>query len=189
MLLGPRSVGTKLVSSTGPDPSQVHAIRNYEGKGKIHPRTGHEGPEGSRGITTLPLTSALDGVDGQRHAPANLPLGKRPIALCIGCWMGPRAGLEGCGKSHPHRDFFYQHTFMQVHCVHSSTYVTDTVSIVPEVSVHRTRDIITPPHHRAFPSTSLSYTILVHLAYISLPPHFTLHKSARLTHFTAHVQH
>jgi len=46
---------------------------------------------------------------------------------------------------------------------------------------HSTIDIITPPHHRVFRSTSLSYTILVHLAYISLPPHFTLHKSARHT--------
>ena len=56
---------------------------------------------GSRGITTLSLTSALDGVDGQRHVPAALPLGKRPGTHCIGGWMGPRAGLEGCGKSHP----------------------------------------------------------------------------------------
>jgi len=29
--------------------------------------------KGSRGITTLPLTSALDGVDGQRHAPTAFP--------------------------------------------------------------------------------------------------------------------
>jgi len=69
-------------------------------------------------------------------------------------------------------------------------------------SVHRTMDIITPPHHCAFQSTSLSYTIHVHytrtlytytilvqLAHISLPPHFTLHRSARLAHFAPHVQH
>ena len=34
-----------------------------QGKGKGHPRTGHEGPEGEQMyISTLSLTSALDGV-------------------------------------------------------------------------------------------------------------------------------
>ena len=23
---------------------------------------------------------------------------------CIGGWVGPRAGLHGCGKTHPHQD-------------------------------------------------------------------------------------
>jgi len=41
------------------------------------------------------------GVGGQRHAPAALPPGKRPDTYCIGGWVGPRAGLDGCGKSHP----------------------------------------------------------------------------------------
>ena len=44
------------------------------------------------------------GVGGQRHTPATLPLGKRPGTHCIGVWVGPRAGLDGCGKSRPHRD-------------------------------------------------------------------------------------
>ena len=44
-------------------------------KGKVHPRSGHESPEVKyRYRTTLSLTSALDGVGGQRHAPAVLPL-------------------------------------------------------------------------------------------------------------------
>jgi hypothetical protein len=48
-----------------------------KGKGKGHPRTGHEGPEGEqRYSSTLSLTSALDGVGGQHHAPAALPPGK-----------------------------------------------------------------------------------------------------------------
>jgi hypothetical protein len=38
---------------------------------------------------------------GQRHAPAALPSGKRPGTHCIGGWVGPRPGLDGCGKSHP----------------------------------------------------------------------------------------
>ena len=45
-----------------------------KGKGKVQPRTGHEGPEGEqRYNSTLSVTSALDGVGGQRHAPAALP--------------------------------------------------------------------------------------------------------------------
>jgi len=32
------------------------------------------------------------------------PQRKRAGAHCIGGWLGPRAGLEGCGKSRPHRD-------------------------------------------------------------------------------------
>jgi len=40
----------------------------YKVTGKVH-----EGPEGEERYTsTLSLTSALDGVDGQRHAPAAL---------------------------------------------------------------------------------------------------------------------
>jgi hypothetical protein len=48
-----------------------------KGKGKMHPKTGHEGPEGKyRYSSTISLTSALDRVGGQSHASANLPPGK-----------------------------------------------------------------------------------------------------------------
>ena len=51
-------------------------------KGRVHPRTGHEGPGGSkRYSSTLSLTSALDGVDGQRHAPAALPQEGDPVPI------------------------------------------------------------------------------------------------------------
>jgi len=44
---------------------------------KFHPRTGHEGPEGEQMYSsTLPSTSELDGMGGQRHGPATLPPGK-----------------------------------------------------------------------------------------------------------------
>ena len=46
--------------------------------------------------STLSLTSALDGVGGQRHVPAALP-----CTHCIESWMGPIAGLEVFGKSRP----------------------------------------------------------------------------------------
>jgi hypothetical protein len=43
-------------------------------------------------------------VCGQLHSPAALPTGNRPGTHCIGGWMGPRSGLDGCEKSRPHRD-------------------------------------------------------------------------------------
>ena len=49
----------------------------------------------------LSLISTLDGVGGQRHAPAALRPGKRPRTHCAGGWMGRKAGLEGCGNSRP----------------------------------------------------------------------------------------
>ena len=40
------------------------------------------------------------GVGGQHHAPAALPPGKTRYPF-TGGWVGPRAGLDGCGKSRP----------------------------------------------------------------------------------------
>jgi hypothetical protein len=54
--------------------------------------------------STLPSTSALDVVGGQRHNPAASPPGERTGTHCVGGWLGLRAGLNGCGKSRPHRD-------------------------------------------------------------------------------------
>ena len=55
----------------------IQLERSFKGKGKkckVHPITGHEGPEGEQMYSsTLPSTSALDGVSDQRHAPADLP--------------------------------------------------------------------------------------------------------------------
>jgi hypothetical protein len=56
---------------------------------------------GGRYSCTLSLTSALDRVDGRRHAPAALSPGKRLGTHCIGGWVGPRASLDGCGNSSP----------------------------------------------------------------------------------------
>jgi len=44
---------------------------------------------GNRYSFTLSLTSALDGVDGQRHSPAALLPEKRPGTHCIGGWVDP----------------------------------------------------------------------------------------------------
>jgi hypothetical protein len=42
---------------------------------------------------------ALEGVRGQRQAPAALHPRERPGTHCTGGWFGPRAGLDRCGKS------------------------------------------------------------------------------------------
>jgi hypothetical protein len=53
-----------------------------EVKGKVHSRTGLEGPEvEQRYSSTLSLTSAQDGVGGQRHVLAALPPGKTRYPL------------------------------------------------------------------------------------------------------------
>ena len=68
-------------------------------KSKVRPRTGHEGPEAEQSYRpTLSLTSALDDVVSQRHILAALPLGKRPTTHFTKVRLGPRAGLDGCGK-------------------------------------------------------------------------------------------
>jgi hypothetical protein len=72
---------------------------------RVHPRTGHGGPEREyRYSSSLSLTSALDGVGGHRHAPAAIYPQERPGIHCKGGWLGPRAGLDRCGKCRPHRD-------------------------------------------------------------------------------------
>jgi hypothetical protein len=61
-----------------------------KGKGKVYPRTGHEGPGGKwMCSSTLSLTWALNGVGGQGHAPATLPR-ERSGTHCIGGWVAPR---------------------------------------------------------------------------------------------------
>ena len=52
----------------------VYKVEKVKGKGKGHPRRGHESPEGEKKYSsTLPSASALDGVGVQRHDPAALP--------------------------------------------------------------------------------------------------------------------
>jgi hypothetical protein len=62
------------------------------GKGKIHPRTDPEDPEGEEKYNpTLSLTSALDSVGGFSHAPAALPPGMtlHPLYSRLGGPGGP----------------------------------------------------------------------------------------------------
>jgi hypothetical protein len=64
----------------------------------------HVGSKGERKTSSCSfLISALDGVSGQRHAPAVLyPRERIPVSHWIGGWVGLRAGLdkEARGKVH-----------------------------------------------------------------------------------------
>jgi hypothetical protein len=53
---------------------------------------------------TKTWTRSRWGKGGQRHAPAALHPGKRPGTHCRGDWVGPRAGLDGCGKPRQRRE-------------------------------------------------------------------------------------
>ena len=55
------------------------------------PTAGHEGPEVEwRYSSTLSLTLVIDGVGGQRKAPAVLPPGNRLGNHCTGDWVWPQ---------------------------------------------------------------------------------------------------
>ena len=74
-------------------------------KGKIHPITDHVGPEGEQRYScTLPSTSAVDWGWVVNATPRQIYPKERPGTHCIGGWVDPRVGLDGCAKSRPHRD-------------------------------------------------------------------------------------
>jgi len=64
-----------------------------------HPITDHE----LRCASTLSSPSSLNGVGGQRQAPAALYPGNRPGTHCTRGWVDSKAGLDWCGNSRPHR--------------------------------------------------------------------------------------
>jgi hypothetical protein len=72
------------------------------------------------------MTTALEGVRGQRHAPAAIYLRERPGTHCTGGWMDPKAGLDRCGKSRPHRDFFFDPRTAQPVASRYTDYATRT---------------------------------------------------------------
>jgi len=68
-------------------------------RGKGHPRTQRESPtEDLRYSSTLSLTSALDEGGWSTPRPGRFTP-ERPGTHCIGGWVGPRAGVDGCEKS------------------------------------------------------------------------------------------
>jgi len=86
--LKPRTESSELRAWPGQD---------SKGKGKVHPRTGYESSKGEYSYSsTLSLTSAVEGVDGQRHTPAASPLGKTRYTLYRR--LGGPQGRSGQGR-------------------------------------------------------------------------------------------
>jgi len=53
-----------------------------KGKGEVHPKTGHEGPEGEQMYSsTLPSTSALGGGSWSTSRPGRFTPGKDPLPI------------------------------------------------------------------------------------------------------------
>jgi hypothetical protein len=65
-------------------------------KKQSSPATRYGGAWGEKNYSSYSfLTSALDGVRGQRHAPAALcPGGRSPVTHCTGGWVGLKDGLN-----------------------------------------------------------------------------------------------
>jgi len=76
-----------------------------KGKGKVHPRTGHEGPDREKTYSsTLSLPSALDGGWVVNATPRPLYPQERLGTRGIRDEVSPCVSLDGYGKSRPHRD-------------------------------------------------------------------------------------
>ena len=69
--------------------------------------TSHIAHRGSRGIALLFHDHGTRRGWGDSVCPAALYTRERPGTHCTGGWVGPRAGLDRCVKSRPHRDFFF----------------------------------------------------------------------------------
>jgi hypothetical protein len=83
----------------------IFSTTPVKGEGKGHPKTGHEDREGEqRYSSTLSLTSALDVVGGQRHAPVALSPGKTryPLYKRVG---GPQGRLGQVRNLSPNPGF------------------------------------------------------------------------------------
>ena len=73
------------------------------GKGKSHPRTDHESPEGEYTYSfILPSTSPLDGCGWSTPRPGRFMPGKKPGTHCTRGWVGTISGLDRCGTSRHH---------------------------------------------------------------------------------------
>ena len=66
--------------------------------------TGRTTHRGSRGIALLFHDHGTGRSEGSASRQGRSLPPERPGTHCTGGWVGRRAGLDRCGKSHPHRD-------------------------------------------------------------------------------------
>jgi hypothetical protein len=80
------SIGPKLRIHGSIPPPLLYVSWRVKGKGKVHPRTGHEGSEGEyRYSSTLSLTSTLDGGGWSTPRPGRFTPGNDPVPIV--CFM------------------------------------------------------------------------------------------------------
>ena len=83
----------------------VHVQWVSKGKGKGHPRTGHEGPEGEKRYrSNLSLTSALDRGGWSTPRPGRFTPSKNPVPIVQEAGWAPGPVWTGAENLAPHRD-------------------------------------------------------------------------------------
>jgi hypothetical protein len=85
--------------NTSTTDERFEILSTTDSESKICPVTYHRYTS-----STLSLTSALDGDGWSEPGPDRFIPGIETRYSCIGGWVGPRAGLDRCGKSRLHRD-------------------------------------------------------------------------------------
>jgi len=115
----------KLMGLAPPPHTHTHVYKG-NGKGTVHPRKCHEGPEGEKRCSfILSLTSVLDGVGGQRHTPATGRLGRPHSQSWRVQKISPPTGFRSLAR----RELLYRlsysglYIYVQWAEYHISTYV------------------------------------------------------------------
>jgi hypothetical protein len=80
---------------------------------------------------------------GQGHAPAALTPRTVPGTPCTEGWLGPTAGLDGCGISRPYRDSYVrQFPLHVISAVLSDTPPVSSMSVLMSLAVILTRSAV-----------------------------------------------
>ena len=100
----PIYINLELVSSRG-EGCRPRIYRTGKGKGKVNPGTGYQGPKGRVEVLLYSFLN-LGAIWGWvvKATPRPLYSRERSGTHFVGGWVGPRDGLDGCGKSGPHWD-------------------------------------------------------------------------------------
>ena len=87
------------------------------------------------------MTTALEGGEGSASRPGRSLLRERQGTHCVGGWVGPRGGMDSCGKSRPSPGFDPR-TVQHV----ASRYTDYAIRpLMYRTSSKRVRDVLTIP--------------------------------------------